>query len=227
MTISRESAWWRYALGKKDKTQTQSPLKGTFAYGDRYMKYTVTALALCLNMADRPKRMSSAPKRFVDDFDEMGPANFGRVGKRQKIDKNLYEVNIVDVNNEWKQIKIHFVGFSEEFDGWCNYDCERDYFHFVRLEKVFLPNDEGSMEDRKNIFLGQLYRAIKRKLWSGRRDDPEVRIEMNVDPDEIFHRTCSSHSEHFTTRKRCLQRNWQSTFRWCSWFKVGRENYEF
>ena len=64
------------------------------------MKYTVTALALCLNMTDRPKRMSSARKRFVDDFDEMGPANVGRVGKRQKIDKNLYEVNIVDVNNE-------------------------------------------------------------------------------------------------------------------------------
>lgn len=39
------------------------------------------------------------------------------------------------------------------------------------------------MEDRKNIFHGQLYRATKRKLWSGRRDDPEVRIEMNVDPD--------------------------------------------
>ena len=100
MTISRESAWLRYVLDKKDKTQTQSPLKGTFAYGDRYMKYTVTALALCLNMADRPKRMSRAPKRFVDDSDEMGPANVGRVGKRRKRDKNLYEVNIVDVNNE-------------------------------------------------------------------------------------------------------------------------------
>ena len=139
------------------------------------MKYTVTALALCLNMADRPKRMSRAPKRFVDDFDEMGPANVGRVGKRRKIDKNLYEVNIVDVNNEWKQIKIHFVGFSEEFDEWCNYDCERDYFPFVRLEKMFLPN--------RAIPIVLPNRAIKRKLWSGRRDDPKVRIEMNVDPD--------------------------------------------
>ena len=74
------------------------------------------------------------------------------------------------------------MGFSEEFDEWCNYDCERDYFPFVRLEKMFLPNG-GSIEDRKNIFHGQLYRAIKRKLWSGRRDDPEVRIEMNVHPD--------------------------------------------
>jgi len=39
------------------------------------------------------------------------------------------------------------------------------------------------MEDRRNIFHGQLYRVINRKLWSGRRDDSEVRIEMNVDPD--------------------------------------------
>ena len=115
------------------------------------MKYTVTALALCLNMADRPKRMSSAPKRFVDDFYEMDPANVDRVGKRREIDKNLYEVNIVDVSKERKQIKIHFVGFSEEFDEWRNYDCERDYFPFVRLEKMFLPNG-GSMEDRKIFF---------------------------------------------------------------------------
>ena len=29
--------------------------------------------------------------------------------------------------------------------------CERDYFHFVRLEKMFLPNG-GSMEDKKIFF---------------------------------------------------------------------------
>ena len=74
------------------------------------------------------------------------------------------------------------MGFSEEFDEWRNYECGRDYFPFVRLEKMCLPNGR-SMEDRKNIFHGQLYRAIKQKLWSGRRDDPKVRIEMNVDPD--------------------------------------------
>ena len=34
-----------------------------------------------------------------------------------------------------------------------------------------------------NSFHGQVYREIKRKLWSGRRDDPEVRIEVYVDFD--------------------------------------------
>ena len=109
--------------------------------------------------------MLRAPKRFVNDFYKMGLANVGRVGKRRKIDKNLYEVSIVNVNRERKQIKNPFVGFSEEFDEWRNYDCGRDYFPFVRLEKMCLPNGR-SMEDRKNIFHGQLYRAIKQKLWS-------------------------------------------------------------
>lgn len=36
------------------------------------------------------------------------------------------------------------------------------------------------MEERENIFHGHLYHVIKRKLWSGWRDDPEV--QMNVDP---------------------------------------------
>ena len=40
---------------------------------------------------------------------------------------------------------------------------------------------EGPLEDRGNIFHGLLYRCIKRKLWSGRKDDPEVLIELNVE----------------------------------------------
>ena len=46
---------------------------------------------------------------------------------------------------------------------------------------MFFPA-EGQREDRGNIFHGPLYRCIKTKLWSGRKDDPEVRIELNVEP---------------------------------------------
>lgn len=42
-----------------------NPKHRTFAFGDHYMTLTVTALVACFNMADRPKRMSRAPKRFV------------------------------------------------------------------------------------------------------------------------------------------------------------------
>ena len=84
-------------------------------------------------MADRPKRMSRPPKRFVDDFPVIDAANVVNVERRPKVDKNLYEVEIVDVNKERKQMKIHLVGFSEGFDKWRDYDCERDYFPFVCL----------------------------------------------------------------------------------------------
>ena len=71
-----------------------------------------------------------------------------------------------------------FRGFSHEYDEWRDYDKERNYFPFVRLEKMFFPA-EGPLENRGSIFHWRLYRCIKRKLWS---NDPEVRIELNADP---------------------------------------------
>ena len=46
---------------------------------------------------------------------------------------------------------------------------------------MFFPA-EGPLEDKGYIFHRRLYRCIKTKLWSGRKDDPEVRIELNVEP---------------------------------------------
>ena len=80
-----------------------------------------------------------------------------------------------------KQLKIHFAGFSHKYDEWQDYHNENNYFPFVRLEKMFFPA-KGPLKDRGNIFHGRLYRCIKRKLWLGRKDDPEVRIELNVEP---------------------------------------------
>ena len=52
-------------------------------------------------------------------------------------------------------------------------------YHFSVLKKIYVP-DEESIEDRKQMFHCNSYRAIKRKLWSGRKEDPEVRIELPV-----------------------------------------------
>ena len=57
-----------------------------------------------------------------------------------------------------------------------------DIFPFVRREKRFIPS-ENSLEDRKESFHGQLAREIKKKLWSGRREDPDINIDLNVDQD--------------------------------------------
>ena len=46
----------------------------------------------------------------------------------------------------------------------------------VRLQRTFSPSDI-SLNDRLEIFHDRLYRDIKRKLYSGRKEDPEVRIE--------------------------------------------------
>ena len=46
---------------------------------------------------------------------------------------------------------------------------------------MFFPA-EGPLEDRGNIFHGRFVTLHQKKLWSGRKDDPEVRIELNVEP---------------------------------------------
>ena len=38
----------------------------------------------------------------------------------------------------------------------------------------------ASIDDRVNLFTDLLYRPIKRALYSGRKDDPAVRVEVDV-----------------------------------------------
>ena len=53
-----------------------------------------------VNVTDRPKRMSRPPKQFLDDLYEIGAVNVTKVAKRPKIEKNLYEVEIVVLKKE-------------------------------------------------------------------------------------------------------------------------------
>ena len=82
-------------------------------------------------------------------------------------------------------MKIHYKGHGEEADEWHDC-CEENMFSFEQLEKVFIPG-EMSLEDRTNIFHERLYQETKHKLWSGGHDDPDIRIEVNVDYD-VFDR---------------------------------------
>ena len=58
-----------------------------------------------------------------------------------------------------KQLKIHFVEFSHEYDEWRDYDNKWNYFPFVRLEKMFFPEEGSRLFVRGNIH-GQLYRCL-------------------------------------------------------------------
>lgn len=80
-----------------------------------------------------------------------------------------------------KRVKIHYVGYSEQFNEWwaCGSKGKKDLFQ--RLEPLAIPS--SSLYDRMEIFRGKLYWKIKRKLFSGRKDDPATCVEARVDQD--------------------------------------------
>jgi len=58
----------------------------------------------------------------------------------------------------------------------------KDDILFQRMEPLFIPS-APSFDDRAELFQVELYREIKRKLYSGRKDDPATRMEIRIDQD--------------------------------------------
>ena len=79
------------------------------------------------------------PRRFVGEFCQLREKKMEKVERKRKTDRDLYVVEVVEVDTTRKQLKIHFVGFSHEYDEWRDYDNKRHYFPFVRLEKNVFP----------------------------------------------------------------------------------------
>ena len=50
------------------------------------------------------------------------------------------------------------------------------------MESLRIPSST-SLQDRTELVHGELYLAIKRKLYSGRKDDPATRVEIRIDQD--------------------------------------------
>ena len=72
-------------------------------------------------------------------------------------------------------VKIYFKGYSERID-------ERRSWHeknspVARLEPMSQPSDD-TLSDRLRVFFERAYKEIKRKWYSGRREDPKLRIEI-------------------------------------------------
>ena len=82
-----------------------------------------------------------------------------KVERKRKTDRDLYVVEVVKVDTTRKQLKIHFVEFSHEYDEWRDYDNKWNYFPFVRLEKMFFPEEGSRLFVRGNIH-EQLYRCL-------------------------------------------------------------------
>ena len=130
--------------------------------------------------AHRERREIKAPKRLIDEFRHPEELESKKRRLKPRLDNSLYEIEVKDVDREGKRLKIHYKRFSDQFDEWKPYDDNN--FPVVRLEHEFKPS-EVSVEDRLHIFQDRLYREVKRKLYSGRKDDPEIRIEIPVEVD--------------------------------------------
>ena len=50
---------------------------------------------------------------------------------------------------------------------------------FQRMESLRIPSST-SLEDRTELVHGELYRTIKRKLYSGQENDPAARVEIRI-----------------------------------------------
>ena len=80
----------------------------------------------------------------------------------------MYEIEIKEVDRVANKVKIHFTGYSNKYDEWRPYDGAS--LSIVRLQRTFSPSNI-SLNDRFEIFHDRLYREIKRKLYSGRKED--------------------------------------------------------
>ncbi|CAB3981193.1 Hypothetical predicted protein [Paramuricea clavata] len=97
-------------------------------------------------------------------------------------DRKLYDIEVVEVDRKVKQVKIHYVGYSKQYGEWWPYGNEEKYCPFIQSEKLVIATPE-SLEDRKQAFHGHLFREIKKKLRSMRRQDPDICIDLNTDQD--------------------------------------------
>ena len=70
-----------------------------------------------INVGDRPRRMSCLPRRFAEEFCQLREKKMEKVERKRKTDRDLYVVEVVEVDTTRKQLKIHFLGFSHEYQG--------------------------------------------------------------------------------------------------------------
>ena len=131
-------------------------------------------------MADnRVKWECKFPKRFSDEFAEAKPKNYKKL---KATERNIYPVEITQVDKARNMVKIHFKGYSEKFDEWR--PCDENNLPVIWLELMWQPTND-SLSNHLQAFCECVYREIKWKLYSGCREDPKVHIEIQVD-DDLF-----------------------------------------
>lgn len=102
--------------------------------------------------------------------------------KIAKTDRKLYPVVVTDMDKIEKRVKIHYVEYSKWYDEWRPCDTEDSNPPFQWVESLRIPSS-ASLENPMELVHGELYCQIKRKLYSGQKDDPATRVEIRIDQD--------------------------------------------
>ena len=100
-------------------------------------------------------------------------------GGNLRKDKNFYEAEIKEIDADNNKVLVHFTGYPSKYDEWKEIG---DEFPVVKVEKYHLP-DSSTVEERAMHVFRNLYCEVKKKLRSDRKDDPNVRVEINIDND--------------------------------------------
>ena len=95
----------------------------------------------------------------------------------------MYDIEVVDVDREEKRVKFTTSGNRGQYDEWRPHANEEQYFPFIRTRSwlFLLPNNWKN--DNKLPWPSTVYREIKKKLWSWRRENPDICVDLNTDQD--------------------------------------------
>ena len=120
--------------------------------------------------------------RLIDDLSSTTEYLVNTKKKNKKEDKTFYDVTIKEIH-ETKGVKVHYVGYGEEYDEWKPLsDQQTGDFPVAKFERLKQP-DHATIKERSERFCIRLYLEIKRNLHSQRKTDPNVRIQLAIEQD--------------------------------------------
>ena len=130
-------------------------------------------------MAARPKRVVRKISRYEEEYPSKRLHTCSHEATWKKGD--LYDVEIVEKDHQRKMVKIHYVGYSTKYDRWIP-NTDGTLCPLALKRKLTLPSPK-TMEERFTMFCQKVRISIKQKLWSHRLNNPEVKIQIEVDED--------------------------------------------
>ena len=93
--------------------------------------YSACAKVLCFTITNKHGRSTEANVMSSTAFCggqscQLREKKMEKVERKRKTDRDFYDVGVIEVDTTRKQLKIHFAGFSHEYDEWRDYDDKRN-----------------------------------------------------------------------------------------------------